>query len=107
MRDEEKPFVCYRQGWSIRIVPRTSAGWSAFGVWMAFLGLMVAAFIAILSVLPGDAAQLAVVVGFLAATGIWALAMIRWMLARSEVIAVNELLDLKRQRDRERDRGRR
>ncbi|RYD46387.1 MAG: hypothetical protein EOP60_19130 [Sphingomonadales bacterium] len=48
------------------------------------------------------------IVAFLAATAIWAVAMIRWMLRRSEIVDLNELMEIKRQNDRRRsNRGRR
>lgn len=105
MRDEDKPFVCYKQGWSIKIVPRGAAGWRAFGLWMAVLTILLAAFLFAMARLDDTRAQIAAIVSFVIATLIWAVAMIRWMKARSEVIDLAELLDLKRQNDGRRVNG--
>lgn len=102
MRDEDKPFVCYNQGWSMKIVPRGAAGWRLFGLWMVSLGLLVGLFLAVLSIGLSPGGEIVAVVVFLAATLVWTVAMIRWMLARSEVIDVARLIELKRAQDRKR-----
>lgn len=102
MRDEDKPFICYKQGWSMKIVPRGTAGWWAFCLWIAGFTLVLAGFLAGIASLRGENAKIAATAGFLAVTAVWALVMTRWMLARSEVVNVNELLDIKRERDRRR-----
>ncbi len=86
MSDQDKPFVCYRNGLNMKIVPRGRQGWRLFGLWMAFLMLLVGLFIATLALELGDAMEIAAEVVFLVLTGVWIVAMIRWMLARSEVI---------------------
>ena len=101
MRAEEQPFVCYKLGWSIKIVPRGAAGWRALGIWLAALAALIGLFVATLATEPGKAGEIAAVVIFLALTTVWAVAMIRWMLARSEVIDLADLVELKRKRDRE------
>lgn len=104
MRDDEKHFICYRQGWSMKIVPRNAAGWRAFGLWMAGFGLMLAAFLASLAAMREESALIAATVGFVALTLIWTVAMLRWMMARSEVVDLKELLEIKRERDKGRRR---
>lgn len=104
MRDEDKPFVCYKQGWNMKIVPRNSEGWRAFGLWLAALAALTGMFLATLAAGPGKAGEIAAVVVFLALTGVWTVAMIRWMLARSEVIDLAELTKLKREQDKARRR---
>lgn len=99
MRDEDKPFVCYKRGWSMKIVPRGVEGWRAFGLWMIPFGLMMAVFAAAIAAVEQGPAQIAIVIGFVAVTTVWAIIMIRWMLARSEIVDMKELLELKRQRD--------
>ena len=86
MRDEDKPFACYRDGLGMKIVPRGAVGWRAFGWWMASLFLLVGLFITVLAMELGEAWEIVAVVGFLCLTGVWTFAMIRWMMARSEVI---------------------
>lgn len=99
MREADKPFVCYRQGWAMKIVPRNAAGWRAFGLWMASLLPLIGLFVAGMALEPGPRTQIGIVAVFLAASGLWAFAMIRWMLARSEIVQIDELLQLKRERD--------
>ena len=88
MAQEEKPFVCYRKGrWQMKLEPRNAAGWRALGWWMLVFVLATALHLGCViawkdrPVLPGVATMiyLAFVLG-------WAINMIRWMLARSEVI---------------------
>ena len=105
MRDEDKPFVCYKQGWNMKIVPRGAAGWRAFGLWMASLGLMVAVFLAAMEALREPAMQTTAAVAFVVIVLIWAVAMIRWMMARSEIVDLNELMKLKRESESRRARG--
>lgn len=106
MRDQDKPFICYKQGWSIKIVPRNAQGWRWLGLWLAAYGLLLAGYLAVAAALTDDSAVTAAIVGFLAISGMWAFAMIRWMLARSEVLNLKELIELKRKRDRESNRRR-
>ena len=86
----------------MKIVPRGAAGWRAFALWMAAFGVILAGFFAVMAAIPEPAGQTAVVIVFLAATLVWTIAMIRWMLARSEVVDLRELLEIKRQRERTR-----
>ncbi len=107
MREEDKPFICYKQGWSMKIVPRNRSGWIALALWIMALGVLLAGFIAVMSTLRAEAAQLAAGLGFALVSAAWAVAMICWMRARSEIVDVRELLELKRRRDEESRAGRR
>ena len=108
MRDEDKPFIAYRQGkWNLKIVPRSAAGWRAFGVWLALLMLLTVGFTALVASDPDNSVfAIWLTVGFLIVVGLWIWAMIRWMLARSEIIDLDELLAAKRRRDRQRGKRR-
>lgn len=104
MRDEDKPFICYKQGWNIKITPRSAEGWRLFAMWMvpffAATGLFVA--ISMQAEKHGwsdNSILLIALLGFLPTTLIWVIAMIRWMLARSEIIDVNGLVEIKREQD--------
>jgi hypothetical protein len=104
MRDEDKPFICYKQGWSMTITPRNAEGWRLFAIWMvplfAATGLFV--WISFQAQKHGWSETnilLLATLGFLPATLIWAIAMIRWMMARSEIIDVNGLIEIKREQD--------
>lgn len=106
MRDEDKPFICYKQGrWGMKIVPRNGEGWRALGLWMAVLALLTIGHIALVASKPDNAVFVGwATFGFIVIVGVWAIAMIRWMLARAEVINLDELLELKRERDRSKRR---
>lgn len=104
MRDEDKPFVCYKQGWNIKITPRNAEGWRLFAIWMVPFFAGTGAFIWISAAAEkhgwSEASILSfALLGFLPATLLWAVAMIRWMWARSEIIDVNGLIEIKRQQD--------
>lgn len=68
------------------IVPRNPAGWRAFGLWRAGFGLMLAVFMASMAASREESAQIATTAGFVALTLIWAVTMVRWMMARGKVI---------------------
>jgi hypothetical protein len=112
MRDEEKPFVYYKSGSGVKISPRNAAGWRAFAVWMVALfgasGVFVWA-----SVVADEAGWddrkvlLFLTLPFLLVTGVWALAMFRYMKARSEIVDIDSLLQIKRDIDRTDKRKRR
>lgn len=104
MRDEDKPFVCYKQGWNIKITPRNAEGWRLFAIWMVpfFAATGVFAWISFQAEKLGwseASILLLACLGFLPATLIWAVAMIRWMMERSEIIDVNGLIEIKREQD--------
>lgn len=99
MQEEHKPFICVKQGWSMKIVPRGAAGWRSFGMWMMGFGIVLAIFTVTTPRLEDRDFQAGAVVAFLSATAIWAVAMIRWMLRRSEIVDLNELMEIKRQND--------
>lgn len=109
MRDEDKPFVYYKSGSGVKISPRNAAGWRAFAVWMgAFFGAT-GAFVWATAV--ADAAgwddskiHLLLTLPFLFVTAIWALAMFRYMKARSEIVDMDSLLKLKREQDAKKKR---
>lgn len=106
MIEEDKPFVCYRGKWSFNIVPRGGEGWRLLGLWLVPLFLLTGVHIALVANDPDNEAFVGwVSLAFVLFVVAWAVAMIRWMLARSEVINVDDLMAMKRQQDRDR-RGR-
>jgi uncharacterized membrane protein len=110
MRDEDKPFICYKQGWNIKISPRNAAGWRAFGLWLLPFFAATAVFVAVVAAMDekgvsATTINLALVLPFILGTIIWAIAMIRWMMARSEIVDVNGLLEMKREQDRAKKRS--
>lgn len=107
MRDEDKPFICYRQGrFGMKIVPRNGAGWRAFAFWMIGFFSMAALFVIFMNRQPTRGVMIATLVGYVIATIIWAISMARWMKARSEIVSMDELLALKRDLDRQSRSGR-
>lgn len=104
MRDEDKPYACYKQGWSIKIVPRNGEGWRGVGLWVVGLLALLGGFIGVLASASSETLLITAVAVFLVATLVWVFAMIRWMMARSEVVDVEDLLRLKRERDQTRRR---
>lgn len=103
MAESDKPFVCYRQGrWAMKIMPRGGEGWRLTAMWLAFYALLSGLYVWVVARNPDDETFVGqMTAGFIVVTAIWAIAMIRWMLARSEVINLDELLALKRARERE------
>mgnify|MGYP000473374805 CR=1 FL=1 len=105
MRDEEKPFVYYKSGSGVKISPRNAAGWRAFAVWMLALFCATGAFVWV-SIVADEAGWndriilLFLTLPFLLVTGVWALVMFRYMKARSEIVDVDSLLQIKRDIDR-------
>ena len=99
MAEQDKPFVCYKSGWNLKITPRNAAGWRALLVWMLALVLLTAPFVWLMARQPSEAQVAAYVAGYVLLTVGWSLAMLRWMYLNSEVIDINELLKLKRELD--------
>ena len=99
MAEQDKPFVCYKSGWSLKITPRNAAGWRALLVWMLALALLTAPFVWLFARQHSDAQVAAYVTGYVLLTVGWSLTMMRWMYLRSEVIDIDELLKLKRELD--------
>ncbi|MFM5925219.1 MAG: hypothetical protein ACKOPG_13635 [Novosphingobium sp.] len=106
MREPEKPFVCYKSKWSMKIMPRGRAGWTASGLWMLAMLALTGTFVWLMGEKPTGAKVAAYVAGYTLAMCGWAIAMIAWMKARSEVIDMDELLELKRELDRKKQSGR-
>ena len=106
MRDEDKPFVCYRRGrWSMKIEPRGAEGWRLMGMWCVPFLLLTGGHVWLVSGLAGNDALINwTTLGFVVLTVLWAIAMIRWMLARAEVINLDDLLALKRAQDQDKRR---
>jgi hypothetical protein len=105
MRDEDKPFICYKSKWSIKIMPRNAAGWWYMIYWMLPFFAMVAATIWISAALKSNGTDeqkivAIVLAGFVVLTTIWTIALIRWTKSRSEIIDMDELVALKRDLDR-------
>lgn len=101
MSRTEKPFVAYRSGrWGLTIVPRTAAGWRAFLVWMATLAPLTGAFAWFASAeQKGPVLWFGVAAYLIALTG-WSVCMVRWMLARSEIVTLEDLQAFRREREK-------
>jgi hypothetical protein len=112
MRDEDKPFICYRQNrWMFQITPRNAAGWRSFGLWMLPFLAATAGYLALVAALETKGVSKSaidlMVIPFIIATAIWAIFMIRWMLARSQIIDANAVAKFQQEQERQaKKRGR-
>lgn len=88
MREKDKPFICHRRGrWMINIMPRNAEGWRLLGLWMLPFALLAGGHMALVAATPATGDLVAwITAAFVVLALILALAMIRWMLERSEVI---------------------
>jgi hypothetical protein len=107
MAEQDKPFVCYKSGWNLKIMPRNTAGWWAMFIWLLILSGPTALFVWLMIRQPSDAQITAYVTGYVLLTFAWSMAMLRWMYLNSEVIDMNELLKLKRELDARKGLGKR
>lgn len=107
MTDKDKPFICYKSGLNLKITPRNAAGWRSFAVWMAAILGLTGGFVMLVTRPLTQAQVIYATAGFTILILALSVAMIRWMYVRSEVVDMNELLELKRERDRQTRRGRR
>jgi hypothetical protein len=111
MRDEDKPFVCFRQSkWIFQISPRNAEGWRGLGIWLIPFFAGTAVFTGVIanvdqSGVSATSINLTATLPFLVGTVIWSIAMIRWMLARSELLDANDLMKIKREHDRAKKRS--
>jgi small-conductance mechanosensitive channel len=92
MAEQDKPFVCYKNGWNLQIMPRNWVGWRALMLWLLVLAVPTAPFVYLMARQPSDAQVTAYVIGYVFLTVVWSLAMLRWMYLNSEVIDLKELL---------------
>jgi hypothetical protein len=106
MNDSKKPFVCYKGRMSLKIAPRNAAGWRATGWWMVAFIVLTGLFVWVMKLAASSSQVGIAVTAYILAATVWAVAMTLWMKARSEVIDLEELLALKRERDNRIRRGR-
>ncbi len=104
MREEDKPYICVRNGWMLQITPRNAEGWRGMGAWLLALMVLTGAFVAAVSTEPGDAVVLAITGLFLLVVLGWTILMIRWMMVRSEIVDLKDFEAFKRQRNGDRKR---
>lgn len=105
MRDEDKPFICYKSKWSMKIVPRNAAGWRYMLYWMLPFFALLAGSIWLSAVLETQAMDEQKIVSivapaFILLTSAWAIALIRWTKNRAEIIDMDKLVAIKRDLDR-------
>jgi hypothetical protein len=101
MRDEDKPFVMYRRGpWNFTIVPRGTAGWLQFGLWLAVFAVPTAGF-ALYAEAHEGRPEMRIALGlYLVATLVWTIALVLYTKARAEVVDVAAMLRQKREAER-------
>ena len=90
----------------MKITPRNTAGWWAFTGWLLALVPIHIAYFYLMGSDPGTRRTVICTAIFVLAMAIWGIAMTLWMKARSEIIDIRELLEIKQERDRRRARGR-
>lgn len=95
MTDDSPRFVCVKHGWSRKITPVNRAGWIALLVWVAATAPLAGLFMWAMSRLENPALIGGATVAYIIVMAVWAVAMIRWMMARSEIIDVRELIKRK------------
>jgi hypothetical protein len=101
VRDEDKPFICYRQGrWGMKIVPRNAAGWRAVIIWVFALMVISVPFVFAMGKQPTGILSLVSLLLYAVAISIWSFALVRWTKQRSEIVDLDELLKIKRERDK-------
>ena len=98
MRDDNKPYICVRNGWMVQITPRNAQGWRGLGAWLLALMVVTGVFLAVVSTEPSDAVVLAFTGVFVLVVIGWCVLMIRWMMARSEIVDIKDIEALKRER---------
>lgn len=105
MRTNDKPFVVYRRAHgSFTIVPRGLKGWAQAGAWMALLAALVVWFIDHAQSHSDKSEFFYGLVLFCGGLVAWAICAAWWIMPRSEVIEVAELI---RQKQYERRKQRR
>lgn len=107
MAEEEKPFICFKNGWNMKIEPRNRKGWLYLSLWMLALLPIVFTFTWLMNRELSTAQSAAYITGFTLVMIGWGFAMSRWMKARSEVIDMNLMIDFMREREAQKKRGRR
>jgi len=96
MCDEDKPYVALRNGWMVQITPRNAAGWRGLGAWLLPFLVLAGVFTAVVSRELGDTVLFALTGLFLLVTVGLCILMIRWMLARAEIVDLKEFQAIKR-----------
>lgn len=101
MDNREKPFVMYRMGFgSFKIMPRNAQGWRETTLWVLTSVPIISSFLWFASTKPEDTPLFVGLGLFFTSMLGWGIGGTIWMRRRSEVIDFEELLALKRERDR-------
>lgn len=100
MEDDDKPYICIRNGWAMQITPRNRQGWLGLLAWLAVLSLFTAIFVAVVATGLSAPAMIAANVVFLLVCAAWAVVMIRWMMARSIIVSSEDIAQFKREQRR-------
>ena len=106
----KKDFIAYKGRMSLKITPQTPRGWRYLGAWMLGLLVLMIPFVVVAIAVddtPNEHYILWAVGPSLLLTfgGIWV--MTRWMLARSEVIDMDEIAQWKRDKARQKPQSKR
>ncbi|PLK27355.1 hypothetical protein [Novosphingobium sp. TH158] len=101
MREEDKPFVCYKSRWSLKIQPRNATGWKLSFLWLLAMLPQTGLFMWAMGRHPGGGLAAVYTLLYTAAMALWGWRMVVWMKARSEIFDMDELLAIKRQQDQQ------
>lgn len=105
MNSSDKPFILYRSGFAgVRLVPRGAAGWRIMILWILMVVPMSGLFIAFAMREPTGAVLYTGLALFMLGMTVWGVGGMVWMRRRAEVVDLDELLAIKRARDRQRGR---
>ena len=80
----------------VQITPRNAAGWRGLGAWLLPFLVLAGVFTAVVSRELGDTVLFALTGLFLLVTVGLCILMIRWMLARAEIVDLKEFQAIKR-----------
>lgn len=105
--EPKKDFIAYKNGWQLKIMPQTSRGWKHMAVWTLILLLPTVPYGALATMVddtPNEAIALWALVPYFLILGLLMWWMSKWMLARSEVIDMEEFAQWKRDKARKGER---
>ena len=103
----KKDFIAYKNGWQLKIMPQTSRGWKHTAVWTLILLLPTVPYGALATLVddtPNEPIALWALVPYFLILGLLMWWMFKWMLARSEIITMNDVVQGKRDKARKEER---
>lgn len=90
MAQDEKLFVCHKNGWIVNFQPRNAAGWRALAFWLLSLVPPAGLFMLGSSGKPNNVQAVAFLLLYLVSLVVWAWLFMKWMFARSEIVDLRQ-----------------